>query len=150
MDNKAFTLIELLVTITILGLITFMGFPSLQKMLNDNKKTEFEYYGKSIISAAKLYMQKEGRDIKELSSNLTALKNGTYEVLLSDLISGGYLEEYHASKKDLSCEIDNGRVKIKWDDQTNTTTYNYKLTCSDATKLYEKKYDQEDIIVKNK
>ncbi len=35
-----------------------MGFPSLQRMLNDNATKEIEIYGRSMISAAKMYMQK--------------------------------------------------------------------------------------------
>ena len=68
MNKKAFTLVELLVTIIIIGLIALMGFPSLQRMLNDNTTKEIETYGKSMIGAAKMYMQKEGRDISEDNS----------------------------------------------------------------------------------
>lgn len=59
MNKKAFTLVELLVTIVIIGLIALMGFPSLQRMLNDNATKEIEIYGRSMISAAKMYMQKK-------------------------------------------------------------------------------------------
>lgn len=144
MNKKAFTLIELLVTITIIGLISFMGFPSLQKMLNQNKTTEFEYYGKSMISAAKIYMQKEGRDLKENSTTKTSLTNGTYIVHIKEengLINLGYLNDYKPSKKGATCIENSDGVKIKWDENTNTTTYKYRLTCKYNGKTYFKDYD---------
>lgn len=143
MNNKAFTLIELLVTIVILGLITFMGFPSLQKMMSSNKIKEFEYYGESMISAAKLYMQKEGRDLKENSETLTQLENG-YIVPLKNgttgLVDLGYLEEYKPSKKGLRCDDSGSGVRIT-KSKYNTYTYTFQLTCHDSQKIYTKTYN---------
>lgn len=152
MNKKAFTLIELLVTITILGLISFMGFPSLQKMLNQNKTTEFEYYGKSMISAAKIYMQKEGRDLKENTTTRTSLLNGNYIVSVkgdTGLINLGYLNDYKPSKKGQSCIDTADGVKIKWDEETNTTTYKYKLTCHYNGKTYIKSYNDKEFKIIN-
>ena len=145
MNKKAFTLIELLVTITIIGLISFMGFPSLQKMLNQNKTTEFEYYGKSMISAAKIYMQKEGRDLKENTTTRTALLHGNYIVSIKGdkgLINLGYLNDYKPSKKGQTCIETGDGVKIKWDENNNTTTYTYQLTCHYNGKKYFKSYGE--------
>jgi len=142
MNNKAFTLIELLVTIVILGLITFMGFPSLQKMMSSNKTKEFEYYGESMISAAKLYMQKEGRDLKENQQTLNQLKEG-YIVPLKNgengLVDLGYLEEYKPSKKGLSCSDTENGVRITMSEY-NTYTYTFQLKCRDNQKTYTKTY----------
>lgn len=152
MNKKAFTLIELLVTITILGLISFMGFPSLQKMLNQNKTTEFEYYGKSMISAAKIYMQKEGRDLKDNATTKAFLQKGDYIVLVTGdtgLINLGYLNAYKPSKKGQTCVKADDGVKIQWDEATNTTTYKYQLTCHYNGKTYSKSYDDKAFKITN-
>lgn len=143
MFNKGFTLVELLVTIVIMGLITFMGFPSLQKMLTENKTKEFEYYGDSIIVAAKLYMQKEGRDIKEDINSFNKLKGNGLEINVEDLIDQDYLEEYKKTKKSLTCDTNNGKVKIKMDANNNSMSYDYELTCTSGTDTYKKEYDSD-------
>ena len=62
--KKGFTLVELLATITIMGLITVMVTPSIVKLQNNNKTKQFEMYAKSLVEAAKVYVQKEGEDRK--------------------------------------------------------------------------------------
>ena len=45
MNKRGFTLVELLVVIVILGLITFLGFPALIRVMDSNTSREFELYG---------------------------------------------------------------------------------------------------------
>lgn len=64
--KKGFTLVELLATITIMGLITVMVTPSIVKLQDNNKTKQFQMYAKSLVEAAKVYVQKEGEDITPL------------------------------------------------------------------------------------
>ena len=114
MNKKAFTLVELLVTIIIIVLIALMGFPSLQRMLNDNTTKEIETYGKSMIGAAKMYMQKEGRDISEDNSATASLEGEGYIIKLNTLISENYIEEFKPSKN-IKCNTETAEVRVKKD-----------------------------------
>ena len=143
MNKKAFTLVELLVTIIIIGLIALMGFPSLQRMLNDNTTKEIEVYGKSMIGAAKMYMQKEGRDISEDNSATASLEGEGYIIKLNTLISENYIEEFKPSKN-IKCNTETAEVRVK-KDAKNTLKYDYKLSCTYKDKTYQKDYDKERI-----
>ena len=140
MNRKGFTLVELMVTIVIIGLISFLGFPYLMTVINGNEKREFEYYGDAMIAAAKLYIQKEGRDLRRTNTTLNQLKNNQYIIDLNTLINLDYIESYKPSKKGLSCGNDTlvSGVKVKLEESTNTYTYTYQLVCKDSTK--NKKY----------
>ena len=52
--NKGFTLVELLATIAIMGMIMILVTPSIVNLQNNNKKKKFEYYGKTLVEAAKV------------------------------------------------------------------------------------------------
>ena len=66
MKENGFTLIELLATIVIMGLLIAVISPSIVNLQKSNKKKKFELYGKTMIEATKLYVEKEGVDITEL------------------------------------------------------------------------------------
>ena len=63
MKENGFTLIELLATIVIMGLLIAVISPSIVNLQKSNKKKKFELYGKTMIEATKLYVEKEGGDI---------------------------------------------------------------------------------------
>lgn len=156
MNKKAFTLVELLVTIVIIGLIALMGFPSLQRMLNGNATKEIEIYGRSMISAAKMYMQKEGRDINENANSKLELEGNGYMIGLKTLIDQDYIETFKPSKKNIQCDLDNASVRVRKETQ-NTLKYDYKLKCTYKDKVYRKSYDdttpnitkKEDLALEN-
>lgn len=156
MNKKAFTLVELLVTIVIIGLIALMGFPSLQRMLNGNATKEIEIYGKSMIGAAKMYMQKEGRDINENTNSKLELEGNGYMIGLKTLIDQDYIETFKPSKKNIQCDLDNASVRVRKETQ-NTLKYDYKLKCTYKDKVYRKSYDdttpnitkKEDLALEN-
>mgnify|MGYP001263329390 CR=1 FL=1 len=156
MNKKAFTLVELLVTIVIIGLIALMGFPSLQRMLNGNATKEIEIYGKSMIGAAKMYMQKEGRDINENANSKLELEGNGYMIGLKTLIDQDYIETFKPSKKNIQCDLDNASVRVRKETQ-NTLKYDYKLKCTYKDKVYRKSYDdttpnitkKEDLALEN-
>ena len=149
MNNKAFTLIELMVTIVIIGLISFLGFPSLMKMMSENSTKEFEIYGEAMIAASKLYIQKEGRDLQNSVYKKTELTNTGLVLTLDELVNLDYIEPYHPTKKTYSCT--DAKVQIKLEANTNTYTYKYQLTCTDSAskKKYTKNYDDKKFKISN-
>lgn len=146
MNKKGFTLVELLVVIVIIGLISYIGFPSLMALLENNKTTEFEYYGKLMVDAAKLYAKKESVDWKEESNN----NSFTKEVSLNNLIKDEYITRFSGTKKDITCNIDTAAVQVKYNSSNGTYTFKYKIACEDSSKKYTKEYNNEKFNVINK
>lgn len=149
MNKKGFTLVELLVVIVIIGLISYIGFPSLMALINNNKTTEFEIYGNLMVDAAKLYIRKEAIDLQEAE----AFKNGRkQEVQLSYLIEQEYVNKFVGSKKSIVCDDDNtAAVQISYTPSNGTYTFKYKLVCKDkaAKKKYTKTYNTDQFEVSN-
>ena len=50
-----------------MGLLIAVISPSIVNLQKSNKKKKFELYGKTMIEATKLYVEKEGVDITELA-----------------------------------------------------------------------------------
>ena len=96
-----------------------------------------------MIGAAKMYMQKEGRDISEDNSATASLEGDGYIIKLNTLISENYIEEFKPSKN-IKCNMENAEVRVKKDTK-NTLKYDYKLTCTYKDKTYQKDYDKEII-----
>ena len=136
MNKKGFTLIELLVTITILGMITAMVTPSIISLQDSNKKKKFELYGKTLVEAAKLYVQKEGVDITRHGSNSWL---GCVEITYQDLIDSDLIKPYNDSDYDCSTS------KIRYTKNRNEPdSYTYHLTCK-AKVSKKKDYDINNI-----
>ena len=150
MNKKGFTLIELLVTIVIIGLISFIGFPSLMALINNNKTTEFEYYGKLMVDAAKLYIRKEATDLQEAGE---FNKPNGYTVTLKTLIDEEYINEYKPTKQNLSCDMSKEKafINITYDSSSGTYTFKYNLVCQDTStnKKYTKNYDNSKFVISN-
>lgn len=63
MDNKGFTLSELIVTIALVGVVMAISFPAITKLQSENQREIYKSYEKGLINAAKLYVDKYGRDL---------------------------------------------------------------------------------------
>ena len=61
--SKGFTMVELLAAVAIMGLLTVMAFPTMRAIQGRNEKKKYEEYGKSMVSAAKLYTDSYADDL---------------------------------------------------------------------------------------
>lgn len=149
MNKKGFTLIELLVTIVIMGLVAYMGFPSLMALINENKTKEFEYYGDLMVDAAKIYIRKEATDLQEANSFGT---NG-YDVPLSTLVNEEYITRYTPTKDNLECDLTDSHafVNVTYNSSNGTYKYSYNLECKDKSskKNYIKSYTSDEFVISN-
>ena len=134
-NKKGFTLVELLATITIMGLITVMVTPSIVKLQNNNKTKQFEMYAKSLVEAAKVYVQKEGEDITPLGVDAW---QGCIEISYQELASSDLVKSY--DDKDYDCS----GSKIRYTKTKSSGKYTYHLVCN--SKVSKKKnYDLNTI-----
>ena len=124
MDRKGFTLIELIATIVIMALILIMVMPSITALRNNSEKRQYEYYGDSLVEAAKIFVNKEGEDITSLGTlNFTGCIDITYQ----DLINSDLIKPYSDEK--INCS----NSKVRYTKKRNKESYNINLTCRDTT-----------------
>ncbi len=147
-NNQGFTLIELLAAITIMALILLMIVPALDRLQNNNKNKPFEYYGDSLVEAAKIYVNKESEDITNLGTNFWT---GCVDISYQDLLNAGLIKPY--SDEAYNCTS----AKVRYSRGVNSAKYTYNLTCTKAgKKVFEKvnipnqSCTQEDMCNRNK
>ena len=133
--KKGFTLVELLATITIMGLITVMVTPSIVKLQDNNKTKQFQMYAKSLVEAAKVYVQKEGEDITPLGVDAW---QGCIEISYQELATSDLVKSYDDTDYDCSGS------KIRYTKTKSSGKYTYHLVCN--SKVSKKKnYDLNTI-----
>lgn len=145
MDKKAFTLVELLVVIVIIGLISYLSFPALMRVITDtNAKKEFEYFGQTMVDAAKIYIKKEAVDLHEAG----AFNGKTVNVGFNQLETDEYVSEPTFTKKGMSCDLDNAFVRVKYS-SPNGYKFSYNLECKDVStkKKYTKKATDKEFTI---
>ena len=121
-NNKGFTLIELLVSITIMCIVLFMVIPSVVDLQSNNQSRPFEYYGKSLVEAAKIYVRKEDEDLTSLG---TSQWIGCVDISYDDLLASDLIKVYNDER--YNCR--NG--KVRYTKERNRETFTYNLTCVD-------------------
>lgn len=127
-NKKGFTLVELLATIIIMGLITVMVTPSIIKLQDNNKTKQFQMYAKSLVEAAKVYVQKEGEDITPLGVDAW---QGCIEISYQELANSDLVKSY--DDKDYDCS----GSKIRYTKTKSSGKYTYHLVCN--SKVSKKK-----------
>jgi len=115
-NNKGFTLIELIAVITILAIVALITVPIVNKAIIKSKEKALEAQKETIVDAAKKYAL-GNTDI------LPKTDLGEKLIHISDLITGGYLEEKPidpVTNKEMSdC------VLVTYDQTKNKYTYKY-------------------------
>lgn len=119
-NSKGFTLVELLATIAIMGMIMILVTPSIVNLQNNNKKKKFEYYGKTLVEAAKVYVQKEGVDITSLGVSDWV---GCVDITYQDLLTNDLIKSFEDA--DYIC---NG--KVRFTRSSSGDSYTYNLICN--------------------
>ena len=104
--------------------------------------------GDLMIDAAKLYARKETVDWQEADK---FKNNATVEIELKDLINEEYINKYTPSKSSISCEENTARIRVGYNKDNGTYTFDYKLICKDTStrKKYTKSYGTDEFIVSN-
>lgn len=123
MNNKGFTLIELMATIAIMALVSILAYPSIRNALSSNKASSCKYYEKSLVIAAKSYIQKESPDIVEGNGGSFPTN---FNITMQTLIDTGYIEPYN----DKSTKIQGmPNIAIKYNNINYTYTYESHIKC---------------------
>ena len=130
MNKKGFTLVELLATITIIGIICVVIFPSVSNLIKGNEKTTAEEIGKMMISSAKKYVNNEKME-----------GTGCYSIKAKELIEKDLLQTINVNQ--LKCDTDNSFVRI--DFTSKAKKYSYHLSCT--SKKESKTFDTSDTTV---
>ncbi len=118
-NNKGFTLVELLVAVAILGIITGMSIPIITNIKNNNETKKFDIYGKSLITAAKLYKDSYEEDL--FGHKTSGCSNITIDKLKEKKLIHDFPDE------NISCISDSTFVKII--KLKNQYGYSYSLGC---------------------
>lgn len=133
MNKKGFTMVELLVAMAILGLLIIMAFPTIRAVQSNNTNTKYEEYGKSVLSASKLYADSYGEDLFDASS-----VNEMKSIELNKLVTKDLLKDINVSGS--TCLNGSSVNIIKYGDDY---TYCLNLICKSGNKEVYKKISKE-------
>ncbi len=96
MNTKGFTLTELIVTIALIGVISIIAFPAIDKLKNDNELEKYKTYEKVMENGAKLYIDSKKSDFW---SNYSY---GTHKINYNELKVEGLVDAYQDKNIDCS------------------------------------------------
>ena len=111
LNNKGFTLIETLAAIVILSMLIVFMYPSVIKLINNNKDKNYSKLEESIVSASRLYISDYRYQISLNGTSITKIGNqqiNNNKILVSYLVDDGAIEldnngNIHNPKNDSQC-----------------------------------------------
>ena len=143
LNNKGFTMVELLVAMAIMGLLIIMAFPTIRAIQSNNTSTKYKEYGKSALSASKLYVDSYEEDLFDLNE-----ANAMKSIDLNDLVKKDLLKDI--SMSDSTCLNGSSVNIIKYKDDY---TYCLNLICTTGGKEVYKELSNEgkckDLVIHN-
>ena len=140
MNKKGFTLIELLATITIIGIVMILLFPSIRNVISNSEDNQNKQVVKVLISAADKYIADEKIDFKCYSKDSTQNSNlnRTYYNCLKfgNAELSNYISSYKVRNVTFELSTNNVYVYCKSGKKTYTVTFDYKLQNEEDPKNY--------------
>ena len=125
MNKKGFTLIELLAAIIVLGIVSLVVFPTVDKTIRNQKRKLYDRQVDTIISAANSWASKNTVYLPDLSAS--AVGDKVY-VGVDTLSANGFLESGDITDPRISDENNskiNGCVIIRYDSDNHQYVYNF-------------------------
>ena len=135
LNKKGFTMVELLVAMAIMGLLVIMAFPTIRAIQINNTNKKYEEYGKSAVSAAKIYADSYAEDLFDSEQD-----NELKVIYFDELVKKDLIKDINLS--DSSCITESSITVVKYKDDYS---YCLHLVCKsrNATEtdkaLYEEK-----------
>ncbi len=129
MNKKGFTLVEIITTITIVGILSAVAIPMVNKYFLSAQKKTYDTYVETLYNATRNYLEKNTLFIPATTNSKDDLT-----VLASTLLDEGYIDALvDPENKNLECDYDNSKIIVHNNDTSKKNpdlTYNVTLKCS--------------------
>ena len=126
MNRKGFTLIEIITTITILGIISVVAIPMVNKYLLQSRDKTYDTYVTTLYNATREYFSKNSVFLPDANSSKT--------VYAKELLNDGYIDDLvDPENKNQTCDYDNSFVRVE---NVTTTTDDGKVRNNAKFKYY--------------
>ena len=131
-NNRAFTVVEVVVTIAIIGIILIIALPRISSMKDDNKLKKFDAYRESFLSAAKLYVDTNGKDMFGNHSS------GCLQVTYDQLENSNLIKKF--GEKNVTCK--NAKTYVNVRKANSHYFYDISIICTEEDDTSNVLYDQ--------
>ncbi len=126
MKKKGFTLVELLAVIILLGLLTFVVYPSVIGLIKEAKEKSYQQQLSNLKESAIRYVSDHINVLDEIETN------GSYKISINELIANGYVRKTKDGK--VYNPINNTEITgcfvVEDSTEYNQLTYTYQENCN--------------------
>lgn len=139
MNNKdkkgGFTYVELLGVIAIIGIITLIALPIINRVQEKNKTTKYKTYAEALKNSGKLYTDSYSKDMFGYA------KNGCYDIKYSQLKSKNLINDIKIDE--VTCDYDDKKTFVRVTKTKDNYKYEVAIECKDKKNkiVYENKLD---------